>query len=534
MKMPGLFGKDNSQNKKLPAELVAQQAVSKLLHRLNARLGYMRKDGTSQRLHLAGEATGQERIVMSAGGRIAHVIVDLQRLPRKVTTDDLGDPELLRDLSAVVGKPVAGKPSDGMFLYAIDLRPEESPRHRLPKKVELNLGQRPDGLYMIPLGQAAEGPLWASLLDTYHILIAGPTGCGKSGVIHSFLCALLAAHGPDTLQLAVVDPKGGVELAAYGGLPHLLFPIAHDVSEAQTLLRQLSTVVRERKALLKGKGVRDWTDYNRQVSASEILPLVVVAIDEFLTLTVQAGGATLNIPFTRDLADFITQARAFGIRCLLSASLPKSAVMDTAIRSACSMRFSFWPVSKREASLALGELPPGISLPARNIPGRALLRVDSQFYELQTYHTPADLTQAIIKRAGGQHPLLTEKEQALTSYAIEGLGGEFNLSRIYEWMGPLSNPKQHGGISMRQLQRLGQDWEHRGWLASDGDPTTARTVTDTLRGALEASGSLALTVAERHQQEWLEKQKGEAALMPEPAETPSKQIPPQPGDGGEP
>jgi len=501
---PSIFGKDKEQNsQELPVELVAQQAVAKLLHRLNTRLGYTKKDGQVQRLHLAGEAANQARILMSAGGRFAHVPIDLQRLPRKITVADLKDAELLRELTAILGKPVYAGGRDGLFMFGIDLRPEESPRHRLPKRVTLDLGQRPPGLYMIPLGQTAEGPLWASLLDTYHILLAGPTGCGKSNTLHSFLCALLAAHGPDTLRLTIVDPKGGVELAAYAGLPHLLYPIAYDVDEAQTLLRQLGTEIQRRKALLKGKGVRDWTDYNEQVSSDERLPLIVTVIDEFLTLTVQAGGSSLNIPFTREMAGFITLARAFGIRCLLTASLPKSMVMDTAVRSACSMRFVFWPVSKREAAVSLGEIPPGVSLPARNVPGRALLRIDSQFYAVQGYHTPASLAQAIIARAGAASgALLTDQERALATYAIGELGGVFNLGAIYEWLGPKSSPRNNGGISYRQLKGLGQDWEHRGWLSADGDPTTARRVTPALTKALLSSAAPPLTIAERHRREW--------------------------------
>ena len=507
-----VFGKSKEQNSDLPIEVVARQAVAKLRHRLDTRLSYTKKGGELQRLHLTGEATGQARIVMSAGGRFAQIPIDLHRLPRNITVDDLTDPALLRELTAIVGKPIYARARDGMFMFGIDLRPELSPRHRLPKNVILDLGKRPDGLYMIPLGQTTEGPLWASLLDTYHILLAGPTGSGKSNTLHAFLCSLLAAHGPDTLQLAIVDPKGGVELAAYAGLPHLLFSLAHDVGEAQKLLRQLETEMRRRKALLKGKGVRDWTDYNAQMP-DERLPLIVVVIDEFLTLTVQAGGSTLNIPFARDMAGFISQARAFGMRCLLTASLPKSMVMDTAIRSACSMRFVFWPVSKREASLALGEIPEEVKLPARNISGRALVRIDSQFYTVQTYHAPTDVAQAIIARAGAVNgPLLTDQERVLAQYALDELGGVFNLESLYQWMGPKSDPRHHGGISYRRLKRLGQDWELRGWLSSDGDPTTARRITDALRKALGATPE-PLTIAERRQQQWLQQQSAESALQ---------------------
>ena len=286
-----------------PTELLLRDMAIRVRLRLTAMGHYRRrKDGTIQEVQFL------KPLGLSGGRRFGFLVVDTMRLPQGVKLIALADPKVLKELSWAIGKPIRAAAKDGSFLYVIDLRPEE--RQKLPRRVEFDLGQRPDGEYMVPLGLTTEGPLWASLLDIHHVLIAGATGSGKSNMLHGCLCSLLAVYGPDKLKIAIVDPKGGVELAAYNGLPHLMEPIATDVEGAEDIIRHLGYEMESRQALLKGKGVRDWNDYNRLVGVDEELPLIVVIIDEFLALTTQAGGSALNIPFARGLAWFVTQARA--------------------------------------------------------------------------------------------------------------------------------------------------------------------------------------------------------------------------------
>ena len=69
-----------------------------------------------------------------------------------------------------------------------------------------------------PIGQGREQGEWRSLLDTSHILVGGESRSGKSTWLNALLVALLAAHTPDELRLALIDPKG-VEFAPFKRAP---------------------------------------------------------------------------------------------------------------------------------------------------------------------------------------------------------------------------------------------------------------------------------------------------------------------------
>ena len=82
-----------------------------------------------------------------------------------------------------------------------------------------------------------------------HILVGGTTGSGKSVCLHSLLLSLLLRHQPDTLQLALIDPKQ-VEFAPYAKLPNLYRDeVATDVTTAREFLAELVAEMEARYAV---------------------------------------------------------------------------------------------------------------------------------------------------------------------------------------------------------------------------------------------------------------------------------------------
>ena len=168
--------------------------------------------------------------------------MDMMRLPRGVSKAALADEKTLDDLSAALRRRVFSdqdidlRADDGVLLASIgfslvvDLVRREVLSSDLPGRVPFDLRQAPDVRYPVPLGvtvdrDGALRPIVYSLPAMGHIVFAAMTGAGKSGLLRSMLAALQFAESPDTLKLALVDPKI-VELSPWNGSPFLLAPVA--------------------------------------------------------------------------------------------------------------------------------------------------------------------------------------------------------------------------------------------------------------------------------------------------------------------
>ncbi len=66
----------------------------------------------------------------------------------------------------------------------------------------------------MPVGVVEDGAPWALPVLGTHLLVAGATGAGKGSVVWSLIRGLAPAIRDGSVQLWVVDPKGGMELGA--------------------------------------------------------------------------------------------------------------------------------------------------------------------------------------------------------------------------------------------------------------------------------------------------------------------------------
>jgi hypothetical protein len=394
--------------------------------------------------------------------------VDVQRLPPRVSIHKLTSPDTLHHLTAVVGKPVHKLNTTGLT-YCIELQPRGV--RRLPTRVHLDLDARPPGAYMVPIGQGRDRAEWRSLLDTSHILVGGESRSGKSTWLNALLVALLSTHTPDELRLALVDPKG-VEFAPFGGVPHLVQPVATTPRTASAVMSWLIAEMDRRQALFAGVYARNLHAYNERVRArgedEAALPLILAVIDEVSDIALQCG---LRSAFYQNLIRLSSKGAAFGLILVLAAQNPKAEVLNTLIRGNMSTRIAF-RVSGADHSRTILGCGGAQKLP-RTIRGRMMARLDESLVELQGFYVPDEAVLALARRWVEAHAIqLSPVERDLVRYAREELGGAFPIGRLYE--------RFKGRISYRQLSKLGRRWEHTGWLSPPASVVEARRVTDEL------------------------------------------------------
>ena len=201
------------------------------------------------------------------------------------------------------------------------------------------------------LGQDTSGDnVVVDLLDMPHLLVAGSTGSGKSIALNAMLATLLCKLSPNELKLIIIDPKR-LEFAAYHDIAHLLFPVITDPRKAAPVTQWLVKVMEDRYELMAKKGARNILDYKRmckETGEQDILPFIVLIIDELADLMMVAGK-----DIEGNIARLAQMARAAGIHLIVATQRPSVDVITGVIKVNFPSRISFRVSSKIDSRTIL-------------------------------------------------------------------------------------------------------------------------------------------------------------------------------------
>ncbi len=226
----------------------------------------------------------------------------------------------------------------------------------------------------------AGNPIVTDLVKMPHLLVAGTTGSGKSVAVNAMILSLLYTLDPKKLKFIMIDTKM-LELSVYEDIPHLLHPVVTEPRKAVVALKWAIKEMNNRYRLMSELGVRSVNSYNNRIIktqekgqvltktfqtgfdpnsgkpvtekhelASEILPNIVIVIDEVADLMLSAG---------RDIEMCIQalaqKARAAGIHLIVATQRPSVDVITGTIKANLPTRISFQVTSKIDSRTILGE-----------------------------------------------------------------------------------------------------------------------------------------------------------------------------------
>jgi S-DNA-T family DNA segregation ATPase FtsK/SpoIIIE len=200
----------------------------------------------------------------------------------------------------------------------------------------------------IALGKGAGGEAMAAdLTKMPHLLIAGATGSGKTVCLNSVVCCLLLHNSPDDVRLIMIDPKR-VELVTFNGVPHLLAPVVVDTDKAIKALRWLNQEMDNRYRQFAKAGARNIEGYNKDRAPGEILPYLVLLIDELADLMMTASDEVEHT-----ICRLAQLARATGIHLVVATQRPSVDVVTGLIKANFPTRISFAVTSQVDSRTIL-------------------------------------------------------------------------------------------------------------------------------------------------------------------------------------
>jgi S-DNA-T family DNA segregation ATPase FtsK/SpoIIIE len=190
-------------------------------------------------------------------------------------------------------------------------------------------------------------PIVADLSKMPHLLVAGATGAGKSVSINSMVMSVLYKATPAEVKMLMIDPKL-LELSMYEDIPHLISPVITNPKKAAEALKKMVFEMERRYRLLAEKGARNIESFNKQSSEEEMLPYIIIFIDEL---------ADLMFASSNEVEDSITRlaqmARAAGIHLIIATQRPSVDVITGLIKANFPARISFQVFSKIDSRTIL-------------------------------------------------------------------------------------------------------------------------------------------------------------------------------------
>jgi len=202
----------------------------------------------------------------------------------------------------------------------------------------------------IALGRGVSGePVVANLATMPHLLIAGATGSGKSVCINAITTCLAFNNRPEDLRLVMIDPKM-VELTRFNGLPHLLGPVETELERIGGVLYWATQEMNSRYKKFAAASTRHLDDYNKNVTAEDRLPRIVILIDELADLMLNAPDET-----ERTITRLAQMARATGIHLVLATQRPSVDVVTGLIKANFPARISFAVTSQVDSRVILDQ-----------------------------------------------------------------------------------------------------------------------------------------------------------------------------------
>ena len=169
-----------------------------------------------------------------------------------------------------------------------------------------------------------------------HILIGGTTGSGKSVLINTMLCSLLATTPISNFELVLIDPKK-VELLSYAKLPNVSF--IDDVDNAVYYLNQLCDTMERRYEYLESENLKDGKD--------KLKPIFVV-IDELADLMLSS-----RYEVEESIVRLAQKSRAVNIHLILATQSPRATVITGLIKANIGCKIALKMASYRESVILL-------------------------------------------------------------------------------------------------------------------------------------------------------------------------------------
>lgn len=203
--------------------------------------------------------------------------------------------------------------------------------------------EAPD-LEHVQVGRTEDGEPWTlSVRGASHLLLAGASGSGKSGVLWALLRGLGPAIRDGLVEIWAIDPKGGMELGP--GKPLYKRFEKRDPQRMAKILEDAVEFKNAREDRLEAAGIRKFEPTCKD-------PVLIVIVDEIAALSAYIGDKDAQKRIELSLGILLSQGRGPGVIVIGAVQDPREEVLK--MRKLFSVKVAMRLEEAREVDMVLG------------------------------------------------------------------------------------------------------------------------------------------------------------------------------------
>lgn len=227
----------------------------------------------------------------------------------------------------------------------------------------------PIGMYDDPTRQKQD--TMSVNLTQSNLFLLGSSQMGKTNMIQTLIKGIAEQYGPDEVNIYILDFATMV-LKNLDGLAHIGGVVtASDDDKLKNLFKLLSEKIKERKELLSNMGLSSFSAY-KEAGFKEI-PQIIVFIDNVSALKEIFPGSEETLSF------ICREGLAVGVTVVATNNITGGMGLRFLTNFATKIAFSCNNKSEYGVLFERCKLDPG------DIPGRAIIKIDKEYFECQTY-----------------------------------------------------------------------------------------------------------------------------------------------------